>query len=260
MAPRPSTRRVRLALLVLSALLAAGCAGGSTYSVDPVEVARGYLPTERELPHDPDSLVHFSTTEKDGKVRFVMSRPYNRMLRDWSVTWQSLGAGTTNRSTTFRSYATLWSLELSLASLEPELGVQSLTAGKARELIAERRAEYKDALQIDVYQFITSPFVRGEISDTRVDGVGRSVFLEDDRGTRYRPARATTGIVQEAYGPGSRTVLYRRTALYFPRIVDDTDILDGVRSLRLVVRDTRANASDFVYTWSFPEDPAGSSL
>lgn len=239
-------------LWTFAALLVAGCAGGSTYAINPADIARGYLPTERELPHAPDSLAGFSIEEEDGKVRFALERPYNQMLRDWSATWQSLGAGPANRSVTFRSYATLWSLTLSIASLEPEMGVQSLSAAKARELIAERRADYGQTLQIDVYQFIRSPYVRGEISDTQVDGVGRSAYLEDDEGTRYRPSRVEDGIIQEAFGAGTRNALYRRNVLYFPRVVDGADILEGVRTLRLVVRDTRAGASDFAYTWSFP--------
>ena len=236
-------------------LLAAGCAGGDTYSVDEAEIARRFLPVVRDVPVRPDSLAHLAITEKEGRLQFELDRSYEALLRLWSSTWQSLSAYS-GRQQAYKSYATLWSLELSLAALEPEMGVTSLSRDAAERLLRERRAAFRSTLQIDVYQFLGSPRAVRRLSDTRLGGAGRTLVLEDDRGNTYRPAQIESGPVREGFGAGGRA-LYRRNTLLFSRTSAAGDPLDGARILRLVVRGG-PNAR-FRYTWTFPLEGSASS-
>ena len=241
----------RLCALLL--LLAAGCAGGDTYSVDEAEIARGFLPMVRDVPTRPDSLAHLTITENEGRLQFELDRSYEALLRLWSSTWQSLSTTSGRRQTYHKSYATLWSLELSLAALESEMGVTSLSRDAAERLLRERREEVRNTLQIDIYQFLGSPPAVRRLSDTRLGGAGRTLVLEDDRGNTYRPVRVESGPVREGFGAGRRA-LYRRNAVLFSRTSAAGDPLEGARTLRLVVRG--ASNAQYRFTWTFPPGDA----
>ncbi|PSQ90629.1 MAG: hypothetical protein BRD30_04435 [Bacteroidetes bacterium QH_2_63_10] len=219
----PSSRRRSLVLLIvlLVPLLGTGCGGGSTYSVNEGQIAQRFLPTERSVSHHPDSLR-------------VLSR------------FQNVGTG---RSVQSRTYATFWSLELSLASLQPEMGIQSLQKEKARELIEKRRKEYFDTIQIDVYWFIERSGESGIIS-------GPSARIELQVGDNtYRPLRSDRGPLREAYVSGGNTILYRRNILYFPRTVDGTDILQNAPSMQLEVHRIGTGSVE-QFSWRWETEPS----
>jgi hypothetical protein len=168
---------------------------------------------------------------------------YSSLHRRWSSSYQNLGIGRSRRT---RSYATFWSKELSLASLEAETGVSTLTRDRAQKLLAERRREYRDVVQIDVYWFEAE-------GNSLLAGPGSRVRLEID-GTTYRPAKENHGPLREAFLVGdSRGALYRRNTFYFSRVVDGTDILEDTSEMKLTVNQS-ASQSRIRFAWEWPAE------
>lgn len=229
-----------IGLLVLS-FLVGGCGGGDTYSFDEGQVAQRFLPTTREVEEHPDSLQALSIVEEEGKVQYELERDFEGLVRKWSSTYQSVGAGRSRRG---MSYATLWSLELSLASLQPEMGVLTLRKEKAYEMIERRKDEYYDSIQIDVYWFeggnglLTGPSARTQLR------------VAD---STYQPVREEHSPLREAFVGGRGTALYRRNTFYFPRVVDGTDILENASGMELEIRRTGGGDSER-FAWSWNED------
>ncbi|MFB6247978.1 MAG: hypothetical protein ABEL97_05345 [Salinibacter sp.] len=218
-----------------------GCAGGDTYSADVSDLADRYLPTTRQVDYHPDSLGALSIREKENRFQIELAVGYEGLHRRWSSSYQNLGMGRSQRT---RSYATLWSKELSLASLEAETGVSGLTQKRARKLLAERRQEYQKVVQIDIYWFESE-------GNTLLAGPGSRIRLQID-GNTYRPAREDHGPLREAFLIGdSQGVLYRRNSFYFTRIVDGTDILEDTEKMTLMV--DRSDAQSRVrFAWEWP--------
>lgn len=234
---------VRLSLGLLGGLLLlGGCSGGSTYSLDPGTLAQRFLPTTRQVDYHPDSLRALSIQETERRYQLVLDESYESLHRRWSGTYQDLGPG---RSRSGRSYATFWSLELSLASLQPEMGLASLSKEQARKAIEERRQEYQDLIQFDVYWFEAE-------GNSILAGPGARVQLRINGEDTYRPSREKHGPLREAFLPGeTRTALYRRNTFYFSRVVDGTDILDEANRLELIVNQTGgASRVRFNWTWA----------
>ncbi|WP_375801570.1 hypothetical protein [Salinibacter sp.] len=231
----------RLTGILLLPLLVAGCGGGDTYSVDQGQIAERFLPAERTVSHHPDSLQALEITEGDEKIQYELSRDYESLFQKWSCSFLNLGTGPSVSSPT---YATLWSLELSLASLQPETGILTLRKKRARKLLERRREEYFDTIQIDVFWFVR----RG--GDGIVAGPGARTTLHV-RDTTYRPVRSDHGPLREAFLSGGTTALYRRNMLYFPRTLDGTDILEGASKIRLEVSRTGSGSTrKFVWRWN----------
>lgn len=226
--------------LAAVALIVGGCGGGSTYSLDRADLAQRFLPTERTVPYPPDSLGSLSITKEEGTYSFELTDDYESLHRKWSCTYQDLGAGRSRRG---RSYATLWSLELSLASLEPGIGITTLSEEQARETVQERRKQYGSTIQVDVFWFE----VEGE---SLLTGPGAQVELQVD-GETYRPAEEKSGPLRETFlTDRGETTLYRRNSFYFPRIVEGTDILKGAQGVELHVSRTRGGPRvRFAWSW-----------
>jgi hypothetical protein len=231
----------RLIGILLLPLLVAGCGGGDTYSVDQGQIAERFLPSERSVNHHPDSLRALEVTEGDEKIQYELSRDYESLFQKWSCSFLNVGTGPSVSSPT---YATFWSLELSLASLQPETGILTLRKKRARKLLEKRREEYFDTIQIDVHWFVR----RGD--DGIVAGPGAQTTLHV-RDSTYRPVRSDHGPLREAFLSGGTTALYRRNMLYFPRTVDGTDILEGASKIRLEVSRTGSGSTrQFVWRWN----------
>lgn len=228
--------------MLLLPLLLVGCGGGDAYSVDEGRLAQRFLPTTRTVSHHPDSLWALTVTEGDQKMKYQLERDYESIIEKWSTSFQSMGAGRTRRS---RTYATLWSLELSLASLQPEMGILSLQKDRARQLIEERRKEYFDSIQIEVYWFLQG---RG---NGIITGPGARAELRV-RDSTYRPIREDHGPIREAFVEAGNTALYRRNTLHFPRTVNETDVLEGASRIRLEVRQV-GMPSEERFTWEWDD-------
>lgn len=244
--PKPPSSRAlrrvagwRVGAVVVLALLIGGCGGQGSYTLDQGRLAQRFLPSTRSLDSHPDSLQALSvTTEEDSTITFEMERSYTSLWEKWSAAYQSMGVGRSRRG---RSYATFWGWELSLASLQPEVGIQGLSGARAHELLAQRRAEYQKTLQIDVFWF------EAEGSST-IAGPGARVTLQvGDQ--RYRPSEEDYGPLREAFLENAGTGLYRRNTFHFDRIVDDQDILAGEDQVALLVRFNGGGKVRFRWTW-----------
>jgi hypothetical protein len=237
----------RLVLVALLGLVGGGvlmsCAGGDTYSADVRDLADRYLPTTRQVDYHPDSLGALSIEKEEKRFQIELPIGYEGLHRRWSSSYQNLGIGRSQRA---RSYATFWSKELSLASLEAETGVSGLTQKRARKLLAERRQEYRDVVQIDIYWFESE-------GNSLLAGPGSRIRLQID-GNTYRPAKENHGPLREAFLIGeSRGALYRRNTFYFSRVVDGTDILADTEEMTLMVN--RSNAQSRVrFAWEWPAE------
>lgn len=234
---------------ILVPLLVVGCAGPEAmYTADQKNIAEGYLPRMRAVPHHPDSLRDVTLVEKDNQIELQLSSSYEQMLRNWSSTWQQVQGRTPTGSRSYRSFATLWSRDLSVASLEAEAGISSLTKEVALRHLREREAQHDSTLQIDVYRYQSSPAGRGDLSETRLGVPGRRIQLRDDAGNRYRPLRVESTPVREVFF-NSGTVLVRRNTVFFDRVVEGKDILNNVETLRLWVQESFGD--DYYFSWSF---------
>lgn len=249
---RLSSTAVRPALLLAAGLLlagaAAGCAssGETDFTIEREAIATRSLPSTRDTDHHPDSLADLTLSEENGRLEFELDGSYRDMLLEWSAGQQRLG------HSYFRTHATLWSKELSVASLVPEMGVNTLSKDLAREKIAERIAEYDSLLQIDVYVF--SPSQRSmDLGDLGLDGAGQRVYLRDADYNQYDPVRIESDVPLEAFQAGRRA-LYGRNAVFFDRHTETgRDLLD-TRELRLYVR-----PAGYYFTWTFPENAPATS-
>ena len=236
-----------LVVLAIAALLVAACSGGSQYSgAETGEIAQRFLPTQSRVAHHPDSLSGFSIVEEENKLAFQTEETYTTLTQKWSVRPRDFSANRTPlRQLT---YATLWSRELSLISLQPEAAVTSLSKPQAKKIIARREGEYKDFLQIDVYWF--GPTRR---SNLIVAGPGTTIRLETSKDSTYRPTRTDYGPIREAFVDGGRRALYRRNTFYFDRNRDGSDPLANTTSLTLSLRPS-GTSSDFRFQWTWADE------
>lgn len=222
------------AIALLVPFLLAGC-GGGLYSVDQGEVAQRFIPQERTV-HHPDSLRDLTVTEGEEKMQYHLERDYQALIEKWSSTYRRLE---TERSVEQpQTYATFWSLELALTSLQPERGIVSLRKEKAQEFIRERRGTYGETIRIDVYVF-TGGGMNGIIVGPRARTdlrVGNHTL---------RPIRGDHGPLRETFTSSGVTELYRRNALHFPRTVDGTDVLAENSAAELTVE----RSVRFSWTW-----------
>lgn len=229
--------------MVLSLLWVAmsGCGGGDNlYLTDVSSIAERSLPSIQNTRAHPDSLRRLSVVEEENRIRLELDESYQRMHQKWSSSFRFPSA----RREISRplTYATLWSKELSLASLEPDEGLSSLSIDQARSRLQTAREEYRETLQIDVYWF-SGP------DGTPITGPSAHVRLRDGQGNSYRPVRSNHGPLRNASILGRSSVLYRRNIFYFDRVVDGQDILDGVEELRLRVSPTTAPDVEFGWRW-----------
>lgn len=231
-------RRLVEACLVL--LLVSGCGGGDTYSVETGQVAQRFLPSVRTVDHHPDSVRVLTITEEEGTLQYQLEQNFASLTQKWSASFQRVGTGRSIRS---KTYATFWSLELSLVSLQPETGLLSLQKERARELIEKRRKEYYDTIQIDVYWFVN------EGGDGIITGPGTRTELQvGDK--RLRPLRSDHSPLREAFVADAGVALYRRNTIHFPRTVDGTDILENAAGMRLTVRRAGGGSREqFEWRW-----------
>lgn len=238
-----------MTVTVLVVLLLAGCAGGSRYAFDEAYVARSYLSPEADVPNHPDSLVRVAVQEKEYQVDFELDRSFEQLMRDWSATWisQSSGRASSTRLP-YRSFATLWSRDLSIAALAAEEGVEGLSKDLALERIDQREKEYRQSIQIDLYRFVGSPPTGGGINSTLVGRPGSFIRLEDDQGRDYRPTQVENSPPRETTVAGE-PVIYRRNTFIFPRQVDGRDLLDDVERLRLYINQSGGGRYYFTWTW-----------
>lgn len=241
--PRPRSR-LWLWIVLGGVLLLGGCGGGEAARVDPADLAERFLPTTRTADYPPDSLRAISVRETDDGPQIELSRNYASLHRDWSSAYLNVGTGR-SRARDRRSYATFWSRELSLAELQVEMGVSSLSAARARDFIQQREQEYRKGLQFDVYWFESE-------GNSLLTGPGAQVVLKIDDDT-YRPTTEEHGPLREAFLLSTdASGLYRKNIFVFPRTVDGTDVLSGATSMTLIVRRVERTGGRIQFAWKWP--------
>jgi len=233
----------------MAAIVVSSCGGGSTYSLSQGNLAQRFLPTERSASHHPDSLVSVTIEEEEDHYTLDLKKDYEALHRKWSCTYQVIG---TDRRRTGLSYATFWSHELSLASLEPEVGLSTLTKDQALQSIERRRKEYQSSIQIDVYWFERE-------GNSVLTGPGSYAELQI-AGETYKPKSEDHGPLRETFLPGTaNSALYRRNTFHFKRVVDSTDIIKDADKMTLVLRETGLG-SRVRFVWSWPGGVRASGL
>jgi hypothetical protein len=255
MMPVPS-KRLRLTGLAifLSASLLAGCSGsGSAYRYQPEDVARLLTPQVRDVPYPPDSLTRVSLVENDDRFRLALEGSYLDLHRTWSATWRGRAGSDRGQQNDLRTFATLWSYDLSMAALKAE-GALTLTKDRARDFIEERRREFATTIQIDVYRFVGSP--AGGINSLSLVGADTRIELRDGEGNVYEPISQERGPEQQGFFRSS-SILYRRNIFIFPRVVDGRDVLAEASELQLDVRARGAfRGYSFAWDWSDADEAA----
>ncbi len=227
--------------LITGSLLLGSCGAGSSYRLNTADIADRYLPTTRDVSYHPDSLRAVSIQEKEEQFQVELESSYEALHRQWSSTYQSIGAGRSQRPL---SYATFWSRELSLAALEAEVGFSTLSKDQAQKFLREREQEYRNALEFDVYWFESD-------GNSLLAGPGARVVLEIDD-EEYRPTRESHGPLRDAFlsGSNNRRALYRRNTFYFARVPDSTDVLANADRMRLTINRAGGGArARFAWEW-----------
>ena len=230
--PRVASSRRTVAGSLFFLLLIVGLTGCSSgpYAMQEGELADRHLPPEREVAHHPDSLEALSIVEQEeGQVQYELEQSYRSMVEKWSVRCR-YGCG--------QNYATFRSLEVALASLQPEQGVLSLQPARAREIIQKRRTAYASTIQIDVYWYWTG---------TNISGPGYRIELHVADST-YHPVRKDYTPLRGTFTAGGRA-LYRRNTFHFPRVVDGVDLLENASSARLEIHKHGWRDFQFVWKW-----------
>ena len=218
-----------------------GCSGGDKLaSPDIGRTAARMIPNLRKTGGHPDSLRRLTVIENADRMRFELADSYQRMHEAWSSKFQFTGAQRTPSDPL--TYATLWSKELSLTALEAEERVTTLPVETAQARIKQARAEYRKALQIDVYWF-TGP------DGSSITGPGARVRLQDGQGNSYAPSREDDSPLRDASILGRNSLLYRRTIFHFQRQQDGRDILEGVDEIHLTVNPTGGPKVRFRWSW-----------
>ena len=238
--------------LITAGVMAGGCQStGSSYRVSPESIADQFLPREREAEAHPDSVRLLTIMERDDQLAFEMEHSYQHLHRLWSSTFNVVSAGRT--PTRPLTYATLWSQELSLASLEAHEGISTLTKEAAREQIAKEREAYRTTIQIDLYWFSRS-------ERTLPPALLRSnaQLQMTPAGERYRPTEVRHLPLRDAVLSNGESVIYRRTILVFARVVDDHDILADANGLQLRILTPGTTRLEFA--WSWPNEERESAM
>jgi hypothetical protein len=258
LAPSPSPRPPRgslplLGLPLLAGLLVAlaGCEGSAAPNARMADLAQRGLPRVNTMPYPPDSLTRVRIREtEDGRLRIESEIPYLDLQEDWSVTWRTQrGVRQRGQQILLRTFATLWSRDLSIAALEAE-GASVVTADVGRRMLERRRTEIDSLIQIDVYRFEGSPFGRG-INPLSLAGPDADVRLRDDSGNEIRPVTEQKEQPEQVFAR-TLTVNYQRNIFLFPRHVDGRDWLTETSQLELFVRQTNSTVA-YTFTWTAPD-------
>ena len=233
-----------LVIAMVTTGVVAGCQStGTSHRVSPESIADQFLPREREAEAHPDSMRLLTIVERDNQFAFEMEYNYEHLHRLWSSTFDLVSAG--RAPIRPLTYATLWSQELSLASLEAREGISTLTKEVARERIADERDAYRQTVQIDLYWFSRSeqapppPLLRSNVQ----------LQLMDRSGERYRPKEVRNLPIRNVALHNGEPALYRRTILVFDRVVDDRDILTDANGLQLRILTPGVTRLEFAWSW-----------
>lgn len=211
-------RSVGLLLLSVVGVVFTGCGGGASVSSVPSgALANRYIPTVRNVGHHPDSLAAVSLQAQSEGIELAFTSDRDQIHRKWSCK-------TDLRS---RSYATLWSREVLLASLEFRYGISTLSRGLAKKMLRDHMTDYERNIRVDIFAFTSE---------------GPTVYTEPSRhvqlrvnDTTYAPRRQDYGPLRTPSLPRDDAGLYRHNTFHFRRIVNGKDVLEEAKGLSVEV-------------------------
>lgn len=233
-------------LVLLFAAYLAGCGSSKYGSIDPGNI---HPPFSQETLH-PDSVAHLQVVAKDGKLKLKSDRSLQGLRLLWSSSfWDKYGGGYFE-TVDYRTYATLQSLELSLAELKTR-GVEGLSEELARKMVGEQKETYRNYVVFDVHVFLDERY-REAYGQSSLGEAGTSVVLVDGEGRQYTPDKIEIGTPRRYFSNaiGAPGAFHRLNTVYFKREVDGRDILADASSLELRVRTSVPSAS-LSFNWSF---------
>lgn len=263
---------VFLIISLMFGLFLSACAGSgeSRNGLAFLDVAKSGLPGVRTLPHHPDSLMHLSLGVEGSDTILTVGRQWSP-LEAWKQ-WSTGGAfeggpiASSVRSSPGRisSFATLQSLELTLASLAQQ--VDSTTALSEGDALRKRLKAHRDHVRIDYCRFDIRQDL-GHPFEKQIDEHGYKVLLENNAGQRrvaerielrrrgtavrsYRTEYMPFTSRPDQLSENDPEAHYRCYAMYFKREVDGVDILDGFTKLTFWPR--HSPKRDSYYTWTLP--------
>lgn len=229
--------------LIIAGPLMSGCrtvGRGDPHNLELSDFYNMYLPLVRQVPH-PDSLV-----ERDRESM-------NQVRLRWSVNSHQRHGRREYAPGSYSSFATLWSRELALTTLDRGI-TADLSPDLKERMEADQEERYRSGVIFDVHLFVpaVAPY---DPSHTSLHGGGASVDLEINDGAIYRASTIEVDYV-DRYEMGRQTlpVYHRLNRVYFDRYVDGVDILEDAEQLRLIVRVARGISTELWFTWEIEEE------
>ena len=215
------------AVLTAFTLFLGGCAGSAGTNFRNYDGTRT-LPTTRTI-LSPDSLHFVELVLSTDSVNVALAGSYAALMREWSAQVQSNGPF---RPSPFNTFATLQSKELTLARLEREERISSLSAERARKRVEEVLEKYSETIVFRIHLFIGADRVSTPYSPLQ-QRVVATLHVDGDR--TYESVRTEKSSVEFENRGGSG--VYRFPILaYFDRHVNGRDLLTDSEKWTLSIR------------------------
>lgn len=232
-------------LLIAVSAMVSGCGllRGADGRPGATEFYNRFLPTTRDIPHpDTEDADAGDMSMRDLRAQWSANHTHRYGPRDFAPSG-------------FSSFATLWGRDLAIRSAERQLGVSDLSPDLRDRALSEQQERYEQTVAFDVHMFLPATLAYSVTeTDLRLSGV--SILLQDDERNQYRPVLVESGLPEEhAMMTTQPPVYYRANQVYFDRFDDDgRDILEGVESLRLVIRTSGVSPDEIWFIWRIQPD------
>lgn len=243
------TRGLWIALVLT---MGAGCASllGSSDRA-PIDIATRFVPVPATVP-PVDTLHHVQMQPKVERIQIQADAPLGSLKQMWSSGYRARrGADGLLEAGRMRSFATLWSRELRLLALNEQMSIGAYPREDAERLIARHvDAPQAASILIDVHVYMDRAR-RNSYGATNLRNARWDIFLRTDTGTEISPDSIHATWARPMTWSNDEHAHYRHNTLHFPRTQNDTtDVLHGVETLELHIRDATA-ATELLFGWRF---------
>lgn len=227
------------------AVFLGGCGGTSHSTFDPYDGTRT-LPTTQSIPH-PDSLRDVTLVSEPDSVQITLHRSYSALMQKWSA--QVRSDRDAFRPAPFSTFTTLRSRELTLASLERNERISSLSVKRARKRLQEAREGYNETLVFQTQLFVDANRISGPYSLLRQRVVAT---LRVDGEHTYKSTRTEKSDMQFSNRGQGGAYQFTITS-YFDRKPDGRDLLSESERLTLSIRPF-TGLTDLSFEWRREEE------
>lgn len=224
------SRLLLVSLLLMGGLSFSGCASSSETQYEPYAGTR-VLPSTRTI-LSPDSLVDIRLVNRSDSVHVSLKKDFSTITQKWSTQLQRSSYDQLLRPSEYNSYATLRSLEYSLASLQRTQRINSLSTERARKGLDDVLSTYAETVSFDVHLYVNATQVGGPYALLR-QSVGAELIINGDR--QYASVESEKGDVA-VLRKGGETVFHYPITVSFPRTDGDQDILAHATRVELSLR------------------------